>query len=156
MDFSLCLTQLFISRVRLYQFYSRTCGVLFFFQYSDTFCNFFLGEHGSQVYGSIRSGIFEGKIHTKNHTYYVERTHKYGLRDQPYHSIIYSENDVHDPYAQKRESHIGGCAGTGKVLQWMQDISSSAVNDKSTAKPVKEDKLSEVRPLLNLFCLIFS
>lgn len=113
----------------------------------DIFCKTFLDEHGTRVYGSIRNGIFEGKVHTKNHTYFVERTHKYGLRDQPYHSIIYSENDVHDPYAEKRESHIGGCAGTGKVLQWMQDISSSAVNDKSSAKLAKEDKLSEVRPL---------
>lgn len=104
----------------------------------------FSDEHGTFVYGSVRNGIFEGKVHTKNHTYYVERTHKYGLRDQPYHSIIYSENDVHDPYAEKRESHIGGCAGTGKVLKWMQDISSSAVNNEKTHKYKEENKFSEV------------
>lgn len=118
---------------------------------------FFLDEHGTRVYGSIRNGIFEGKIHTKNHTYYVERTHKYGVRDQPYHSIIYSENDVHDPYAEKRESHIGGCAGTGKVLQWMQDISTSAVNDKTRNKSAKDDTFSEVKLfLLNLYLTVNS
>ncbi|KAG8191817.1 hypothetical protein JTE90_022809 [Oedothorax gibbosus] len=102
------------------------------------------GEHGTVVYGSIRNGIFEGKIHTQNQTYYVERTHKYGLKDQPYHSVIYSENDVQDPYAEKRESHIGGCAGTGKVLQWMQDVSTAAnpEDEKVHKKASEKDQYS--------------
>lgn len=103
------------------------------------------GEHGTAVYGSIRNGIFEGKIHTKNKTYYVERTHKYGIKDQPYHSIIYTDDDVHDPYAEKRDSHFGGCAATGKILKWMEDISVSASPEYERPSSLSQEKLQSNR-----------
>ncbi|XP_076311561.1 disintegrin and metalloproteinase domain-containing protein 10-like [Tachypleus tridentatus] len=84
------------------------------------------GEPNTTVYGSIRKGVFEGKIHTRNKTYYVERAHKYfGNSTRPFHSIIYTANDVKDPFAAKRKG-IAGCGVTESVLQWMQDVSNSA------------------------------
>jgi len=72
----------------------------------------------SKVFGSVRDGIFEGRIHTqKDQTYYVERAIKYfnssdinnninnyanNNNSLPFHSVIYSANHVTDPYRQKR------------------------------------------------------
>ncbi|KAG9510545.1 Disintegrin and metalloproteinase domain-containing protein 10, partial [Fragariocoptes setiger] len=67
----------------------------------------------SLVYGSLRKGIFEGKIHTKSgKSFYVERAEKYlgelakhdqsldnstRAKDIKFHSVIYSSDDVvHD------------------------------------------------------------
>lgn len=67
-----------------------------------------LGEPSSHVFGSIIDGIFEGKIITDTHAYYVENAKHYFPNrthlDHGFHSIIYNERDVvDDPYAHKRE-----------------------------------------------------
>lgn len=67
-----------------------------------------LGEPTSHVFGSIIDGIFEGKIITDTHAYYVENAKHYFPNrthlDQGFHSIIYNERDViDDPYAHKRK-----------------------------------------------------
>ncbi len=59
---------------------------------------------GSTVFGSLRDGVFDGKIITPKETFYVERSNKYPLSstNSSLHSVIYSESDVHDPYHQNR------------------------------------------------------
>lgn len=77
------------------------------------------GPYDSLVYGSLKKGIFEGKIHTKDkETYYVERARKYiddlkehnskfhnikSHQDLNFHSVIYSTADVKHP--QNESSH---------------------------------------------------
>lgn len=84
----------------------------------------------NKVYGSIFNGVFEGKIHTLNKTYYVERIHKYkddlkqnGHNVSDHHSIIYTGDDVH----HHDHDHIGGGCGNDKIAKWMDEISNSAV-----------------------------
>lgn len=77
----------------------------------------------SIVFGSLKKGIFEGKIHTNDdHVFYVERARKYldDLRehnsqfqnitkpqDLDFHSVIYSANDVLHPHDNDKEhSHL--------------------------------------------------
>lgn len=67
-----------------------------------------IGEPHSHVFGSIIDGVFEGKIITDTHAYYVENAKHYfpnrSHLDHGFHSIIYNERDVvDDPYAHKRD-----------------------------------------------------
>ncbi|RWS30733.1 disintegrin and metalloproteinase domain-containing protein 10-like protein [Leptotrombidium deliense] len=82
--------------------------------------------HTSKVYGSVYDGVFEGKIHTPNATYYVERAHKYFDKDKPrdVHSVIYSSDDVNFEH-----NEVGGGCGNDKIHEWMNSISNSAVDD---------------------------
>ncbi|XP_074597660.1 disintegrin and metalloproteinase domain-containing protein 10-like [Brevipalpus obovatus] len=83
----------------------------------------------SKVYGSIHDGIFEGKIHTPQQTYFVERAHKYrhdlhrNGHNTSSHSIIYSADDVHHDHGHT----IGGGCGNDHIAKWMDEISNSAV-----------------------------
>lgn len=72
-----------------------------------------LGEPNSHVFGSIIDGIFEGKIITDEHAYYVENAKHYFPNhthlDHGFHSVIYNERDVlDDPYAHRRKREYGG------------------------------------------------
>lgn len=65
-----------------------------------------LGEPNSHVFGSVIDGVFEGKIITDTHAYYVENAKHYfpnrSHLDHGFHSIIYNERDVvDDPHAHK-------------------------------------------------------
>lgn len=65
---------------------------------------FFIGEPNSHAFGSVMDGVFEGKIVSHTGAYYVEKAHRYfpkGMNDT-FHSVIYRENDVHDPYESIR------------------------------------------------------
>lgn len=67
-----------------------------------------LGEPNSHVFGSIINGVFEGKIITDAHAYYVENAKHYfpnrSHLDHGFHSVIYNERDViDDPYAHRRK-----------------------------------------------------
>lgn len=66
-----------------------------------------LGEPDSLVFGSIIDGVFEGKIVTDRDSYYVEKAKHYFPNwthlDYGFHSVIYNENHVEDPYANRRE-----------------------------------------------------
>lgn len=68
------------------------------------FCIFFTGEKGSYVFGAISDGVFEGKLVTPRGKYYVEKAYKYfpDKTNQSFHSVIYAENDVEDPYEDVR------------------------------------------------------
>lgn len=68
------------------------------------------GEAGSTVFGSIMDGVFEGKIVSPTGSFYVEKARHYfpphqqkDVANQSFHSVIYNENHVEDPYQHKRE-----------------------------------------------------
>ncbi|XP_069703411.1 disintegrin and metalloproteinase domain-containing protein 10 isoform X1 [Periplaneta americana] len=95
-----------------------------------------LGEAESYVYGSISDGVFQGKIVSPKGSYYVEKAHYYFPKDsnKTFHSIIYSESDIQDPYEHLRTGHVGGCGITDEVVQWMDRIQNS-VEDEPTPPP---------------------
>lgn len=65
-----------------------------------------LGESKSHVFGSIIDGVFEGKIITNRDSYFVENAKHYFPNethlDHGFHSIIYNEDHVDDPYSKHR------------------------------------------------------
>nr|CAG4646879.1 EOG090X02I4 [Megafenestra aurita] len=97
------------------------------------------GEPKSLVFGSIIDGVFDGKIHSQDGVFYVEKASKYfqdnstngnvGGRNQ-FHSIIYKEAHVIDPYEQHRTGHVGGCGVTDEVAAWMDDIQHGAADEE--------------------------
>ncbi|XP_053204127.1 disintegrin and metalloproteinase domain-containing protein 10-like [Panonychus citri] len=98
----------------------------------------------TKVYGSIHDGVFEGKIHTLDQTYYVERVGKYGkdFKEKGHnvssHSIIYSADDVHHDH----DHEIGAGCGNDEIYKWMEEISNSAVPEpdgKKQKKPIIVD-----------------
>ncbi|ENN72213.1 hypothetical protein YQE_11143, partial [Dendroctonus ponderosae] len=64
-------------------------------------------EPDSKVFGSISEGVFEGKIVSPSGSYYVEKAHHYFPQkthpNRTFHSVIYHEDHVHDPYEAMRE-----------------------------------------------------
>ncbi|XP_060840865.1 disintegrin and metalloproteinase domain-containing protein 10 isoform X1 [Rhopalosiphum padi] len=85
-------------------------------------------EANSIVFGSIIDGVFEGKIISpKKGNYYIEKSRKYThphghLKDSDdFHSVIYKENDVDNPY-HNSSSHFSGCGVTGSTKQNMESI----------------------------------
>lgn len=80
-----------------------------------------LGEPGSHVFGSIIDGVFTGKIHTERDAYFVEHAKYYfpngTHRDHGFHSVIYNENHVDDPYAKHRtgKGRVGWWGGVGFI-----------------------------------------
>lgn len=99
-------------------------------------------EPGSVVFGSVSDGVFEGKIMSGEGVYYVERARRYfappsagNATDQSYHSLIYRDADVGDPYALRRHGHVGGCGITDEVVQWMERVQNSAVEEETPSPP---------------------
>lgn len=64
----------------------------------------FAGEPGSAVFGSIHDGMFEGKILSKLGNLYIEKASRYFPQSAnvSFHSIVYRESDVEDPYKKLR------------------------------------------------------
>nr|CAG4646099.1 EOG090X02I4 [Macrothrix elegans] len=106
------------------------------------------GEPGSLVYGSIVDGVFDGKIHSEDGTYYVEKASKYPnlVNDTNrqatdlFHSIIYKEAHVIDPYEDHRTGHVGGCGVTDEVAAWMENIQHGAAEDDEVEVVEKEEE----------------
>nr|XP_049694558.1 disintegrin and metalloproteinase domain-containing protein 10 isoform X1 [Helicoverpa armigera]XP_049694559.1 disintegrin and metalloproteinase domain-containing protein 10 isoform X2 [Helicoverpa armigera]XP_049694560.1 disintegrin and metalloproteinase domain-containing protein 10 isoform X3 [Helicoverpa armigera] len=92
----------------------------------------------SKVFGSVTDGVFEGKIIASDGSFYVEHARRYfppnGTRTRV-HSVIYREGDVSDPYAHRRHGHVGGCGITDEVVQWMERIQNSGVDDEPQTSP---------------------
>ncbi|XP_013138730.1 PREDICTED: disintegrin and metalloproteinase domain-containing protein 10-like [Papilio polytes] len=92
----------------------------------------------STVFGSVTEGVFEGKMITNDGTYYVEHARRYfppnGTRTRV-HSVIYKDSDVSDPYSHRRHGHVGGCGITDEVVQWMDRIQNSGVDDDPPTSP---------------------
>ncbi|KAL0882214.1 hypothetical protein ABMA27_000756 [Loxostege sticticalis] len=92
----------------------------------------------SKVFGSVTDGVFEGKIIAHDGAYYVEHARRYfppnGTRTR-IHSVIYRDGDVSDPYAHRRHGHVGGCGITDEVVQWMERIQNSGVDEEPPTTP---------------------
>ncbi|XP_055712514.1 disintegrin and metalloproteinase domain-containing protein 10 isoform X2 [Phlebotomus papatasi] len=94
----------------------------------------------SHVFGSVIDGVFEGRILTGRQSYYVENAKHYfpnsTHRDESgFHSVIYKESHVSDPYDDIRQGHGGGCGITDEISSWMDSIQNAAVDDETPAVP---------------------
>ncbi|XP_058452877.1 disintegrin and metalloproteinase domain-containing protein 10 isoform X2 [Malaya genurostris] len=122
-----------------------------------------LGDPDSHAFGSIIDGVFEGKLITARDSYYVERAkhyfrnsshpdthplHHVDGHDKPFHSVIYNEKHVDDPYRQRRKGHPSGCGINEEVSAWMDRVQNSAVdesdeeqqrNEKTTVERTEDD-----------------
>ncbi|XP_060523585.1 disintegrin and metalloproteinase domain-containing protein 10 isoform X2 [Cylas formicarius] len=89
-----------------------------------------VGERDSTVFGSIIDGVFEGKIVSPRGSYYVEKAHHYFPLDRypnrTFHSLIYHEDHVRDPYEGQRQGHSAGCGINDEIIEWMDKIQNSA------------------------------
>lgn len=124
-------------------------------------------EGRSVVFGSLKKGVFEGRIHTDdNYIFYVERARKYldDLRehntkfqnvthpeDLDFHSVIYSTVDVKHPHhnndihsfshpIDQLSSISSTCAEENdQVKDWLRRVSESAVpgSDETQSKHPK-------------------
>ncbi|XP_032512584.2 disintegrin and metalloproteinase domain-containing protein 10 [Danaus plexippus] len=106
-------------------------------------------EPGSTVFGSVTDGVFEGKIVLNDGAYYVEHARRYfppNSTKTRVHSVIYHEGDVVDPYAHRRHGHVGGCGVTDEVVQWMERIQNSGVDDEPTTTPMHSPAPSQPHP----------
>lgn len=96
------------------------------------------GDPQSTVFGSVTDGVFEGKIVASDGSFYVEHARRYfppnGTRTRV-HSVIYREGDVSDPYSHRRHGHVGGCGITDEVVQWMESIQNSGVDEETASSP---------------------
>ena len=90
-------------------------------------------EPDSQVYGSIRDGVFDGTVHTRRDgTFYVERSHRYlpYTSNSSIHSVIYHDSHVNSP----RQG--GGCAADPTTKEWLERVQNSAVTEDSEKLPM--------------------
>ncbi|XP_050312944.1 disintegrin and metalloproteinase domain-containing protein 10 isoform X2 [Anthonomus grandis grandis] len=98
---------------------------------SHIYKGYLIGEPKSEVFGSIIDGVFEGKIVSSNGSFYVEKAHHYfphhSHPNRTFHSVIYHEDHVHDPFANERQGHSAGCGINDEVIAWMESIQNSAV-----------------------------
>lgn len=104
----------------------------------------FLGEPGSTAFGSVINGVFEGQIISTKGAYYVEKAHHYfPLHQNPnrtFHSVIYHDEHVQHPHKSDHHGHVGGCGITDEVIQWMDRIQNSAVDDDVEVQKVPQPK----------------
>ncbi|KAL1505705.1 hypothetical protein ABEB36_005210 [Hypothenemus hampei] len=100
---------------------------------SHIYSGHLIGEPNSKVFGSLIDGVFEGKISSPSGSFYVEKArHYFPDKTHPnrtFHSVIYHEDHVHDPYEGAREGHSAGCGINDDVIAWMNSIQNSAVPD---------------------------
>jgi disintegrin and metalloproteinase domain-containing protein 10 len=89
-----------------------------------------LGDKDSFVHGSISDGVFHGRIVTTKDSYFVEKAHYYfpnhSHAESGFHSVIYKDRHVDDPYRSNRTVHPNGCGLTEDVAHWMGRVQSSA------------------------------
>lgn len=98
-----------------------------------------IGEPQSAAFGSIIDGVFEGKIVSEKGTYFVEKARHYFPHtthpNKTFHSVIYKDEHVEDPYAHKRQGHSSGCGINDEISKWMEKIQSSIVEDDEPVMP---------------------
>lgn len=92
-----------------------------------------LGDKDSYVHGSISDGIFHGRIVTSKDSYFVEKAQFYFPNhshvEDGFHSVIYKDQHVNDPYREQRTVHPNGCGLTEDVSHWMDAVQGSAEDD---------------------------
>lgn len=121
----------------------------------------------SLVHGSLKKGVFEGKIHTKDkNIFYVERARKYldDLREHneyfrnitkpeelDFHSVIYSAKDVQHPHKDHATHdsidqlpNFSSTCGekSDEIKDWLKQVSESAVpgSEKDHLKKSSEER----------------
>lgn len=105
-------------------------------------------DPNARVYGSINEhGIFEGKIYTKDGTYYVERASRYPNASDPdgtesAHSVIYLSEDVSHPYLDTLGSGCGQGSKEAHVRKWMEEVSNSVSEEQGEVESHKREKRS--------------
>lgn len=70
----------------------------------------------SFVHGSIKDGLFQGRIHSKNERYSIEPAHRYVNDTTKFHSVIYNDKDVEFP-----EHPSGNCGITEEIQKKMTE-----------------------------------
>lgn len=100
------------------------------------------------MWGSVRDGVFEGVVQSeRDGIYYVERAHKYfpghNATLKGFHSVIYHDRHVGDPYQRVRQGHTSGCGVTEDVAAWMDAVQNSA--DPEEERREEERKEREAR-----------
>lgn len=103
------------------------------------------GDPGSRVWGSVRDGVFEGVVESdRDGTYYVERANKYfpghNATLKGFHSVIYHDRHVGDPYQRVRQGHKSGCGVTEDVAAWMDAIQNSADPEEERLEEEKRER----------------
>ena len=122
-----------------------------------------IGEPASHCFGAIRDGVFDGQIHTASDgIYYVERANRYFSQDlnkelddqednttttssSPFHSVIYHENHLIDPFHHSRKINLGlkspGCGISESTQSWMDSIQHSGEQQDSSndEQDIKQD-----------------
>lgn len=75
------------------------------------------------MYGALHDGIFEGGIETIWGRFYVEAATKYFNHTTPFHSVLYSAEDVRFPaYDQNHAEQQGWCGVRGDTERWMNSV----------------------------------
>lgn len=113
-----------------------------------------LGDKESSVHGSISDGVFHGRIITSKDSYFVEKAHYYfpnhSLVYDGFHSVIYKDQHVTDPYKEKRTGHSNGCGLTDDISHWMDTVQGS-VDEEVEVVLVDEKKNSSSDERRNLY-----
>ena len=123
---------------------------------SHLYSGFLTDDPTSHAYGSIIDGIFDGKIHSKDGIFYVERSSKYQnqLRNafDSVHSIIYNSEDVVDPHINERSGHVPGCGVTDQFshARWTNSDGHEESKKLNSDVDASEYKLSDARTLRTL------
>lgn len=102
------------------------------------------GDKNSYVHGSISNeGVFHGRIITSKDSYFVENAHFYfpngSHHQQGFHSVIYKDQHVNDPYKQRRTVHPNGCGLTDDVTRWM-DLVQNGGDEEVEIVPLSAQK----------------
>jgi len=131
-------------------------------------------EPGSHCFGAIRGGVFDGQIHAKDGVYYVERANRYfkddllnkdfvdkkinsnsstTSRTSKFHSVIYHENHLIDPFHHSKKVNIGhehpGCGISDSVQSWMDQIQHNGEPSAilNATEEYDDNNIAEVPPL---------
>lgn len=108
-----------------------------------------LGDKESFVHGSISDGVFHGKIVTSKDSYFVEKAHYYfpnhSRVDDGFHSVIYKDQHVNDPYKERRTVHPNGCGLTEDISHWMDTVQNAADDEVEVVPMVKNETADQTR-----------
>ena len=107
-----------------------------------------LGDKDSYVHGSISDGVFHGRIITSKDSFFVEKAHHYFPNHSHvhdgFHSVIYKDQHVNDPYRDVRTVHPNGCGLTGDVSHWMDSVQNGGEEDIEIVPVVAEGRNATV------------
>lgn len=99
-----------------------------------------LGDKESFVHGSISDGVFHGRIVTSKDSFFVEKARYYfpnhSYVEDGFHSVIYKDKHINDPYKDKRTVHSNGCGLTEEVSHWMDRIQNSVEDEEEEIEVV--------------------